>query len=65
MPEHRFSIWKNPRVWLYHQWAVIHTFFMENFNPKWREPLPPIECQICGATDHKTKFCPKAKEMGL
>ena len=36
-------------------------FLMDNFNPKWREPLPPIPCQICGGTDHKTRFAPKQK----
>jgi len=61
----KISFWRNPRYWLYHQWAGIYTFFMENFNPKWREPLPPIPCQFCGETDHQAKYCPKAKEMGF
>jgi hypothetical protein len=40
---------------------------MENFNSKWREPLPlpPIPCEFCGETDHKTKFCPNAEKMGF
>jgi magnesium chelatase family protein len=28
-------------------------------------PLPPVPCQICGKLDHKTKYCPNAKEMGF
>ncbi|MBI5964069.1 MAG: hypothetical protein HY863_11380 [Chloroflexi bacterium] len=38
---------------------------MENFNPKWREPLPPIPCQVCGKPGHTSKTCPNAKEMGF
>jgi hypothetical protein len=52
--QHKISFWCNPGYWLHHQWAEMYSFFMENFNPKWREPLPPIPCQICGGTDHKT-----------
>jgi len=62
---HRPSFWKNPGYWLYHQWAEVYSFFMENFNPKWREPLPLIPCQICGETNHKTKTCPNAEKMGF
>jgi len=64
-PRIKISFWHNPGYWLYHQWAGIYTFFMENFNPKWREPLPSIPCQYCGETNHQTKYCPKAKEMGF
>jgi len=64
-PQIKISFWRNPRYWLYHQWAEIYTFLMENFNSKWREPLPPIPCEFCGETDHKTKYCPNAKKMGF
>jgi hypothetical protein len=63
--QHKLSFWGNPRYWLYRQWAKLFSFFMENFNPKWREPLPPVPCQICGQIAHKTNTCPKAKEMGF
>ncbi|MCL4273258.1 MAG: hypothetical protein KJZ77_05245 [Anaerolineales bacterium] len=59
------SFWRNPRYWLYHHWAALYSTFMENFNLKWREPLPPIPCEICGETGHKTKYCPNAKKMGF
>ncbi len=59
------SFWKNPKSWLYHQWAGIYSFLMENFNPKWREPLPLVPCQICGKPGHNSKDCPSAKEMGF
>jgi len=63
--QRKISFWRNPGYWLYHQWAEVYSFFMENFNPKWREPLPPIPCQFCGETNHKTNACPNAKKMGF
>ena len=59
------SFWRNPAYWLYRQWANLYSTYMENFNPKWREPLPPIPCQICGKPGHNTKYCPNARKMGF
>jgi hypothetical protein len=49
--------WRNPKYWLYRKWANLYSFWMESFNPTWREGLPDIPCQFCGKTDHKTIHC--------
>jgi len=63
--QRNISLWKNPRSWLYHQWAENYSFLMENFNPKWRKPLSPVQYQICGRTDHVTPDCPQSKDLGF
>jgi hypothetical protein len=59
------SFLKKARYWLYHQWAGLYSRWMEVFNEKWREPLPPVPCQICGKTGHSSRTCPQAKDMGF
>lgn len=63
--KYRNAAWKNPKAWIYHIWAEIDSFLHEQFDPRWRELLPPLPCQFCGRTDHKTKFCPNAKDLGF
>jgi len=62
---HRPTFWENPRYVLYGIWAELYTRWQENFNPKWREPLPPIPCQFCGQTNHKEAYCPNLVKMGF
>lgn len=56
---------KNPRYVLYGIWAELYTRWQENFNPKWREPLPPTPCQFCGQTNHKEAYCPNLIKIGF
>jgi hypothetical protein len=62
---YRPKLWQNPGYVLYSWWAELYTRWQENFNPKWREPLPRIPCQLCGRTGHTESFCPKARELGF
>lgn len=39
--------------------------YQENFNPDWREPLPPKKCEFCGKTGHLEAYCPNAKGLGF
>jgi hypothetical protein len=64
-PLRKPHFWENPGYVLYHWWAEIYTSWQERFNPKWREPLPPIPCQFCGQTDHKEAYCPNLVKMGF
>ena len=67
--KHRKHFWISlldiPRRWLYRIWAEIYSRYQENFNPAWREPLPPKVCQLCGKPGHKEAYCPNAKELGF
>jgi hypothetical protein len=53
------------RLWLYHYIYVPLVSLWEDHKYRNDPPLPPIPCQFCGKTDHKTKYCPNAKEMGF
>jgi hypothetical protein len=59
------KLWQNPGYVLSSWWEELYTRWQENFNPKWREPLPRIPCQFCGRTGHTESFCPQAKELGF
>jgi hypothetical protein len=65
----RKQIWRSllniPWRVLYHIRAEVYSRYQENFNPAWREPLPPRECQLCGKPGHQEAYCPNAKEMGF
>jgi hypothetical protein len=64
-PRKKPRFWQNPGYWLYHVWGELYTRWHENFDRKWREPLPSIPCQFCGGTDHKEAYCPNLRKVGF
>jgi len=45
--------------------AHLYSLYQMNFNPDWKNPLPPIPCNYCGKTDHRERYCPNAKGLGF
>ena len=58
-------IWKRPKYVLRRIWAELYSRYQENFNPDWRESLPPKKCEFCGKTGHLEAYCPNAKGLGF
>jgi len=59
------SLYNGSKRKLYGIWAELYTRYQENFSPDWREPLPPMVCQLCGKPGHLEKGCPNAKGLGF
>jgi hypothetical protein len=59
------KFWQNPGYILSSWWAELLTRWQENFNPKWRQPLPRVPCQFCGQTNHQEEYCSNLLKMGF
>jgi hypothetical protein len=47
---------------IYHYYAEIVSRITVDQD---RRPLPPIPCEFCGQTTHKTEYCPNYEQMGF